>query len=72
MSAIGQILGQVEDKVRELLADFVQKNKQQDGRLDAIEERLDALETPPSSAARKTTQAKPSAASSAPKTTGAR
>jgi cell division septum initiation protein DivIVA len=71
MSAIGQILGVVEDKVRELLTDFVQKNKQQDDRLDKIEKRLDALETP-SPAARKTTQAKPSAAAPTPKATGSK
>jgi cell division septum initiation protein DivIVA len=72
MSAIGQILGVVEDKVRELLTDFVQKNKQQDDRLDKIEKRLDALEAPASSAARKTTQAKPSAAAPTPKATGSK
>lgn len=44
MSAIGQLLGTVEAKVRELLADFVLKNAEQDKRLDAAEKRLDKLE----------------------------
>lgn len=72
MSAIGQLLETVETKVRELLTDFVQKNKEQDKRLDQIEGRLDALEHPAPAAVRKTTPVKPSASAPASKTTGSK
>jgi hypothetical protein len=72
MSAIGQLLDTVETKVRELLTDFVLKNKEQDGRLDKIEERLDALETPPPSAAKKTTSTRAGAASTSAKADSAK
>jgi hypothetical protein len=50
MSAIGQITGLVEAKVREVLGDLLGHNKKQDARLDAVEKRLDALEAKPAPA----------------------
>jgi pantothenate kinase len=50
MSAAGQILAQVEEFVQGLLARVHSHDEEQDKRLDQIEERLDALETPPPSA----------------------
>lgn len=61
MSALGSILAAVEEKVRALLASAGVHEAEQDARLDLIEERLDALETPPPSAkpaARQTVAAK--------------
>jgi cell division septum initiation protein DivIVA len=73
MSAISQILDQVEQKVRDLLVNFVKKNEQQDKRLDAIEERLNALESATGGAtARKATTAKPPAAGASAKASGAK
>jgi cell division septum initiation protein DivIVA len=71
MSAVGQLLATVEAKVRELLTDFVQKNQEQDKRLDAVEKRLDALEAPASSsAAKRATTARASTAGASAKATG--
>ncbi len=73
MSAIGQLLDTVETKVRELLTDFVQKNQEQDKRLDKIEERLDKLGAPASSsAAKKTTSTRAGAASASAKADSAK
>jgi hypothetical protein len=49
--------GQIRDLVDAAVAVFHRKNAEQDKRLDQIEKRLDALETPPPSAAKKTTAA---------------
>lgn len=44
MSAIGQILGVVETRVKEMLADLLGHNKEQDARLADLEKRVAALE----------------------------
>lgn len=61
MSAIGQILGTVDARVRELVSSLKAHNKAQDARLDALEKRVADLEErlqPPTS--------KPTAAKAAP------
>lgn len=59
MSAIGQILGTVEAKVRELLSHVTDHEAEQDKRLDDLERRVKALESSTgSTAARKATAAK--------------
>lgn len=64
MSAIGQILDQVEALVKKLLGE---REAKQDARLDAVEKRLDALEsTTGASAARKATAAKTTPAKASP------
>ena len=49
--------GQIRDLVDAAVAAFHRKNAEQDKRLAAVEKRLDALETPPPSAAKKTAAA---------------
>jgi hypothetical protein len=44
MSAIGQILGLVETKVKEMLGDLLGHNKEQDAKLADLEKRVAALE----------------------------
>jgi len=69
MSAISQILDQVETRVKELLGDLLGHNKEQDAKLADLELRVAALEgaAPKKAAAARPTAASASGKASSPK-----